>query len=50
MAALTVIVEEAGGTWTDVAGVNSLEGGSLVCTNGILHDEVLSRLTAPAPG
>ncbi|MFI7449246.1 histidinol-phosphatase [Nonomuraea sp. NPDC049714] len=50
MAALTVIVEEAGGTWTDVAGVNSLEGGSLVCTNGLLHDEVLRRLTAPAPG
>ncbi|GGP00163.1 histidinol-phosphatase [Nonomuraea glycinis] len=49
MAALTVIVQEAGGTWTDVAGVNGLEGGSLVCTNGILHDEVLRRLTAPAP-
>ena len=44
MAALTVIVEEAGGRWTDLAGVPGLEGGSLVCTNGILHDEVLRRL------
>jgi histidinol-phosphatase len=44
MAALTVIVEEAGGVWTDVAGVKGLEGGSLVCTNGVLHDEVINRL------
>lgn len=44
MAALTVIVEEAGGVWTDVAGVKGLEGGSLVCTNGILHQEVIDRL------
>ncbi|MEV0346326.1 histidinol-phosphatase [Nonomuraea sp. NPDC050680] len=44
MAALTVIVEEAGGRWTDLAGVPGLEGGSLVCTNGLLHDEVLRRL------
>ena len=44
MAALTVIVEEAGGAWTDVAGVRGLEGGSLVCTNGLLHDEVIRRL------
>ncbi|WP_442939464.1 histidinol-phosphatase [Nonomuraea sp. SYSU D8015] len=46
MAALTVIVEEAGGVWTDVAGVRGLEGGSLVCTNGILHDEVINRLNS----
>ncbi|MGW0809624.1 histidinol-phosphatase [Nonomuraea sp. NPDC002799] len=44
MAALTVIVEEAGGIWTDLAGVSSMEGGSLVCTNRILHDQVLGRL------
>ncbi|TMR91089.1 histidinol-phosphatase [Nonomuraea basaltis] len=44
MAALTVIVEEAGGVWTDVAGVKGLEGGSLVCSNGILHDEIIHRL------
>ncbi|WP_407654699.1 histidinol-phosphatase [Actinomadura luzonensis] len=44
MAALTVIVEEAGGVWTDTAGVRGLEGGSLVCSNGLLHDEVIARL------
>jgi histidinol-phosphatase len=48
MAALTVIVEEAGGVWTDVAGVPGLEGGSLVCTNGTLHDEVIARLNGTA--
>ncbi|MFC4012344.1 histidinol-phosphatase [Nonomuraea purpurea] len=44
MAALTVIVEEAGGVWTDLAGIPSMEGGSLVCTNRILHDQVLAQL------
>ncbi|MFI6479634.1 histidinol-phosphatase [Nonomuraea sp. NPDC050663] len=47
IAALTVIVEEAGGRWTDLDGATGLEGGSLVCTNGLLHDEVLGRLTTP---
>ncbi|GAA3158168.1 histidinol-phosphatase [Planomonospora alba] len=44
IAALTVIVEEAGGIWTDLSGVPGLDGGSLVCTNGALHGEVLKRL------
>jgi histidinol-phosphatase len=44
IAALTVIVEEAGGIWTDLSGVPGLDGGSLVCTNGSLHGEVLKRL------
>ncbi len=44
MAALTVIVEEAGGIWTDLSGVPGIDGGSLVCTNGTLHSEVLKRL------
>ncbi|WP_084516451.1 histidinol-phosphatase [Microtetraspora niveoalba] len=44
MAALTVIVEEAGGTCTAVEGGDPLEGGSMVCSNGLLHDEVLKRL------
>ncbi|MEV5414403.1 histidinol-phosphatase [Thermopolyspora sp. NPDC052614] len=44
MAALTVIVEEAGGTWTDLSGAPNVDGGSIVCTNGLLHGEVLKRL------
>ncbi|SDI04072.1 histidinol-phosphatase [Sinosporangium album] len=44
MAALTVIIEEAGGIWTDLSGVPGLDGGNLVCTNGPLHSDVLKRL------
>lgn len=44
IAALTVIVEEAGGMWTDLSGASELSGGSLVCTNGALHSEVLKHL------
>ncbi|GLW06318.1 histidinol-phosphatase [Microtetraspora sp. NBRC 13810] len=43
MAALTVIVEEAGGRCSDLAGAPGI-GASLVCTNGPLHEEVLKRL------
>ncbi|MCT9931224.1 histidinol-phosphatase [Planotetraspora sp. A-T 1434] len=45
MAALTVIVEEAGGTCTAVDGTSPLDTGSMVCTNGLLHGEVLKRLS-----
>ena len=45
-AVLQVIVEEAGGRFTDLAGEARIDGGSAVSTNGLLHDEVLARLTA----
>jgi len=44
LAALQVIVEEAGGRLTDLAGVARADGGSGVSTNGLLHDEVLAAL------
>jgi histidinol phosphatase-like enzyme (inositol monophosphatase family) len=44
LAALQVIVEEAGGLFTDLNGVPSPDGGSVVCTNGALHSEVLRTL------
>ncbi|HWG61575.1 MAG TPA: histidinol-phosphatase [Streptosporangiaceae bacterium] len=47
LAALQVIVEEAGGTFTDLKGEATPNGGSVVCTNGRLHEEVLSFLAAP---
>ena len=47
VAALQVIVEEAGGRFTDLSGTATPEGGSVVCTNGRLHDEVLAQLTKP---
>ena len=45
MAALVPIVIEAGGRFTDLAGTNGPHGGNAVCSNGLLHDEVLARLT-----
>ncbi len=46
LAALQVIVEEAGGTFTDLTGKPTPDGGSVVCTNGRLHGEVLDFLRA----
>ena len=47
LAALQVVVEEAGGRFTDLAGRATPDGGSVVCSNGLLHDTVLARLEAP---
>jgi histidinol-phosphatase len=44
LAALQVVVEEAGGRFTDLSGAARPDGGSVVCTNGVLHDEVLGVL------
>ena len=44
LAALQVIVEEAGGIFTDLSGVPRPDGGSVVCTNGALHSEILGIL------
>jgi histidinol-phosphatase len=44
MAAVQVIVEEAGGTFTNLAGEARFDGGSGVSTNGLLHAEVLEAL------
>src|SRR5947209_16007805 len=44
LAALQVIVEEAGGRFTDLGGLAHADGGSAVSTNGSLHDEVLALL------
>lgn len=43
-APLQVIVEEAGGRFTDLRGNRRYDGGSAVATNGLLHDEVLAAL------
>jgi histidinol-phosphatase len=44
LAAVQVIVEEAGGRFTDLSGAARPDGGSAVATNGHLHDEVLGLL------
>jgi histidinol-phosphatase len=45
LAPLSVIVEEAGGRFTDLSGAARVDGGNAVATNGLLHDQVLTHLT-----
>jgi len=44
LAPLKVVVEEAGGRFTDFAGVSTVAGGSAIASNGLVHDEVLRLL------
>jgi len=44
MAALDIIVREAGGTFTNTAGNSGPFGGSGVSTNGLLHNAVINGL------
>ena len=43
MAAVQIIVEEAGGRFTDLRGRPRYDGGSALSTNGLLHDAVLEH-------
>ncbi|MGQ0802851.1 MAG: inositol monophosphatase family protein [Actinomycetota bacterium] len=43
-AAIQVIVEEAGGRFTDLDGAARSDGGNALSSNGQLHDEVLEAL------
>ena len=45
LAAPCIVVTEAGGRFTDLAGTPGPAGGSAVGTNGLLHDDVLRRLS-----
>jgi histidinol-phosphatase len=44
VAALQVIVEEAGGKFTDFSGSGRLDGGSAVSSNGLVHEQVIAFL------
>jgi histidinol-phosphatase len=44
LAAMQVIVEEAGGSFSDLSGVPRLDGGNAVASNGLLHELVLDIL------
>ena len=53
LAAVQVIVEEAGGTFTDFRGERTIDGGSAISSNGLLHRELLEavkELAPPTPG
>lgn len=44
LAAPLVIIEEAGGRLTDLRGERTIHSGTVLATNGRLHDEVLAQL------
>ena len=48
LAAVQVIVEEAGGRFSDIGGEARLDGGTAVTSNGLLHDELLAALAGQA--
>jgi histidinol-phosphatase len=41
LAAIKVVIEEAGGRFTDLAGVRTADGGSGIATNGLVHEAAL---------
>jgi histidinol-phosphatase len=49
IAALAIIVEEAGGRATALSGKRDIHAGSLVSTNSLLHDQALAVLVNPQP-
>ena len=44
LAAVQVIVEEAGGTFTDFAGEHRIDGNSAISSNGLLHADLLEAV------
>jgi histidinol-phosphatase len=46
LAAPAIIVTESGGRFTDLSGKDGPRGGSAIATNGLLHDDVVARLTS----
>jgi histidinol-phosphatase len=42
LAALKVVVEEAGGLLTDLTGADTIDGGSAIASNGLVHDAALA--------
>ncbi len=51
LAPIKVIVEEAGGRFTDFNGIDRISGGSGLASNGMVHDAALAHVgtRAPAP-
>lgn len=50
LAALDILVREAGGTFTSLSGEPGPHGGDAIATNGRLHEEALRRLQPRATG
>ena len=50
LAAVKIIVEEAGGAFTDLRGLVTAGGGSVRASNGLVHQAVLGYIGIPAAG
>jgi histidinol-phosphatase len=48
VAAMQVVVEEAGGRFSDRQGEPRIDSRSGVASNGLIHDELLAALAAPS--
>jgi histidinol-phosphatase len=46
LAAVKAVVDEAGGRCTDLRGVPRIDGGDVISTNGLLHDDVVAAFAA----
>jgi histidinol-phosphatase len=42
MAAIKILIEEAGGRFTDFGGTATIYGGNAIASNGLVHDELLA--------
>ena len=49
LAAPLIVVEEAGGRLTDFEGRRTIDGGSVLASNGVLHEEFVRRLHSASP-
>ena len=47
LAAVQVIVEAAGGRFSDASGASRIDSGTAVTSNGLLHEELLAALATP---
>ncbi|MGD9764609.1 MAG: inositol monophosphatase [Candidatus Binatia bacterium] len=47
LAALKIIIEEAGGRFTDFTGRPTAYGSSAIASNGLVHDEILQLIAGP---
>ena len=47
LAAVQIVVEEAGGYFSDLAGEPRIDRGTAVSSNGLIHDELLRALAHP---
>jgi histidinol-phosphatase len=49
LAAIKIVIEEAGGRFTDFTGTPTIYGGTAIASNGLVHDEILSVLRTASP-